>query len=382
MDCQRPAGMLQTCGAPDGGVHIVPGQLPNLSPIQNKNSPNVATASSTNVTPVASVNGGDKTVPVKKNENMRCTLAELDLLLTVMEEILPMGKNDWERVESRFNHNVPEARHRTQARLRAQFHSLCAKKPPAGDPNCPPEVRRAKRVRFQIRERANMEVIQGDQDAPTFHDNGPDDDGAKPDKTGSDATVTSVATNSTTGALVAKSRTNNETSSMTLTATRAAARNARKKSDVSELVDAFVRSEEKNSEREALRLKQMSKLDEKHRELEARLEEKRRDDMRQCVQMGLAALTTLALACTGKTVKLPEAVVGATKPVDSKSSSCALSSDDESDVSFKTHLRLRRKKKRCRENQKMWSKKRTTRILNEASDALKDMKNKKDKDDD
>jgi hypothetical protein len=68
---------------------------------------------------------------------------EVDLLLTLVESLLPKGGDDWERLTMEFNRKVG-LRSREMESLRTKFKSLKNKKKPTGD--CPEEVRRAKHV--------------------------------------------------------------------------------------------------------------------------------------------------------------------------------------------------------------------------------------------
>jgi len=117
---------------------------------------------------------GKKTVAKKKPKAKGGSFnkAELDNLLDVIEKILPIGKVDWEKVESMHSENVPEERERSLTKIRNQHNTPCAKKPPAGDPDCPPHVRRAKRLSYKIRDRAGCEAIQTGTAPPNFQDTG------------------------------------------------------------------------------------------------------------------------------------------------------------------------------------------------------------------
>jgi len=81
---------------------------------------------------------------------------ELDALMEHMEAILPIGKNEWERLVERYNSDerVSKDRPRGLDNLRSQYNKYAKKKAPTGDPDCPPLVKRAKRVRESIRQKA------------------------------------------------------------------------------------------------------------------------------------------------------------------------------------------------------------------------------------
>ena len=66
-----------------------------------------------------------------------------------MEEILPIGTSEWERVWER--HDVDfQAKERTPESLKRKFQELARKKIPTGDPQCPPYVRKAKHIYHKI----------------------------------------------------------------------------------------------------------------------------------------------------------------------------------------------------------------------------------------
>ncbi len=96
-------------------------------------------------------------------------LAEINCLLKIIEEILPIGPNDWDRVTERHCSYYP-GNGRTCDTLKRKFSSLYNHKKPTGDPNCPPYVRQAKRIRNLIK--AEMDVSDGEG----LGDNGAADD--------------------------------------------------------------------------------------------------------------------------------------------------------------------------------------------------------------
>ena len=87
------------------------------------------------------------------------TDSELEALLDIVEEVLPRSPNEWEAISRRHIENFPG---RTQDSIRRKFNSLANHKKPTGDPNCPPTVRRAKRIFALIRER--MDISDGEDD--------------------------------------------------------------------------------------------------------------------------------------------------------------------------------------------------------------------------
>ena len=84
---------------------------------------------------------------------------ELDSLLDLLEEHLPIGQMEWERVSNKHDERYPSVE-RTVDSLRRKFASLYRKNLPTGDPDIPREVRRAKAIRQKIIERSDI----GDDD--------------------------------------------------------------------------------------------------------------------------------------------------------------------------------------------------------------------------
>ena len=95
--------------------------------------------------------------------------AEVDVLLDIVEDRLPFGQEQWERVgiefRSKFS-NAPVVRE-TES-LRAKFKTLRNHKKPTGDPDCPPAVVRAKRAYRDIE--VKTDVISGDDNEEGVND--------------------------------------------------------------------------------------------------------------------------------------------------------------------------------------------------------------------
>ncbi|RQM30694.1 hypothetical protein B5M09_013197 [Aphanomyces astaci] len=75
--------------------------------------------------------------------------ASVDLLLDITVDVLPLGKNGWEKMERRFN-RLAEPKLlpiRDADALKRKFLLLKNHAKPTGDPDCPEEVQRAKRIR-------------------------------------------------------------------------------------------------------------------------------------------------------------------------------------------------------------------------------------------
>ena len=87
------------------------------------------------------------------------TDVELQALLDIVEEVLPRSPNEWEAVSRCHIENYPG---RTLDSIRRKFNALANHKKPTGDPNCPPTVRRAKRIFALIRQR--MDISDGEDE--------------------------------------------------------------------------------------------------------------------------------------------------------------------------------------------------------------------------
>ena len=78
---------------------------------------------------------------------------ELMNLLTVMEAVVPIGPIEWDEVLDQHSTLFPG---RDVDSLRRKYTTLHRKKIPTGDPNMPPEVRLAKRVKYAISDKAEL----------------------------------------------------------------------------------------------------------------------------------------------------------------------------------------------------------------------------------
>ena len=93
---------------------------------------------------------------------------ELEYLWCLCEETIPMGKYEWEHIATRYNKQFP-SRPRQEKSLRGQLNAYAKQKPPTGDPDCPPFVKRAKRIMNKIRERAETDILD-DPEALANHE--------------------------------------------------------------------------------------------------------------------------------------------------------------------------------------------------------------------
>jgi len=94
------------------------------------------------------------------------TLLEVEKLLDIVGDILPLGCNMWALVAARYGewaavYRLPE---RDQDSLKNKFDKLAATKKSTGDPTCPAPVRAAKNIARNILASAHA-VSAGDEDA-------------------------------------------------------------------------------------------------------------------------------------------------------------------------------------------------------------------------
>ena len=81
----------------------------------------------------------------KGKRGLKFSKAEMESLLDVIDDIVPIGNPEWERVWDRHASRYPR-QERTAESLRRKFQQLVRTKMPTGDPNCPPHIRFAKRI--------------------------------------------------------------------------------------------------------------------------------------------------------------------------------------------------------------------------------------------
>ncbi|RHY04899.1 hypothetical protein DYB36_008192 [Aphanomyces astaci] len=89
--------------------------------------------------------------------------SSIDLLLDTTLDVLPLGKNGWEKVESRFN-RLAETKLlpvRDVDALKRKFILLKNHAKPTGDPECPVEVKRAKRIQREIDQSVSVMSLDG-----------------------------------------------------------------------------------------------------------------------------------------------------------------------------------------------------------------------------
>jgi hypothetical protein len=90
-----------------------------------------------------------------------------EFLITLLEEIRPVGPEMWDQVVSRYNDKYAEPNQRTtrdKDGLRTQYYKMYKTAKPTGDPTCPEYVRRAKKLKREIEDEVAMTGID-DEDS-------------------------------------------------------------------------------------------------------------------------------------------------------------------------------------------------------------------------
>ena len=78
---------------------------------------------------------------------------EMMYLFTVMEKVLPIGPIEWDLVLAAHIENFPG---RNVESIRRKYTTTHRKKVPTGNPNMPPEVSLAKKVKYLIGEKVEL----------------------------------------------------------------------------------------------------------------------------------------------------------------------------------------------------------------------------------
>lgn len=96
-------------------------------------------------------------------------------LLGICEYEMPIGKDEWERVALAHSEEYGH-KNRTYESLRRKFNGLAKMSTPTGDPACPPEVLRAKRILVRLTEEAGIGRDGGRSDDDVFEGESGDGD--------------------------------------------------------------------------------------------------------------------------------------------------------------------------------------------------------------
>ncbi|KAE9268145.1 hypothetical protein PR003_g31545, partial [Phytophthora rubi] len=101
----------------------------------------------------------------KNSGSTNYTMFDIDRLLHLVEQALPLGRDEWERLAVTYNagraRGAPE---RDFEILRRKFKMLYSARKPTGMPEMPPHIRRAKEAKQAIDEKANVIEIDDEAD--------------------------------------------------------------------------------------------------------------------------------------------------------------------------------------------------------------------------
>ncbi|KAG6976941.1 hypothetical protein JG688_00000854 [Phytophthora aleatoria] len=101
---------------------------------------------------------------VKSSGSTSYKLAKIDRLLDLVEEHLPLGKDEWERLSSPYNSSRPHGWvEREFESLRRKFKVLYSTRKPTGTATMPPHVSKAKHLKKDIDEKAS--IVEMDDEA-------------------------------------------------------------------------------------------------------------------------------------------------------------------------------------------------------------------------
>ena len=106
-------------------------------------------------------NEAAQAVQVVANPRRMYRQPELLHLFGIMLEILPIGPNEWERVVDIHSEVYPG---RDKESIVRKYTALHRRKIPTGDPNMPPEIRLAKRIKYAIGDKAELADGTGEYD--------------------------------------------------------------------------------------------------------------------------------------------------------------------------------------------------------------------------
>ena len=87
---------------------------------------------------------------------MGYTQEETETLLSCIDEVVPIGPQEWENALHKHQALFPDT-DRDVASIRRKFNKLQSTRIPTGDPNCPPLVRQAKRIQRNIEEKMDAQ---------------------------------------------------------------------------------------------------------------------------------------------------------------------------------------------------------------------------------
>lgn len=98
--------------------------------------------------------------PKKTQRGSAFSHQEVEFFLSLVEEFVPIGNEEWKIVEKRHAQTWGETHH-SYLSLQRKFQALKSRSIPTGDPNCHNEVVRAKKVYKEIVDKSECLDVEG-----------------------------------------------------------------------------------------------------------------------------------------------------------------------------------------------------------------------------
>ena len=100
-------------------------------------------------------------MPPKKKRGTGFSHAEVITMLDIMGKYLPIGGDEWEAVATEHQQAWPDTE-RCKDGIKRKFQNLYRRKEPTGDPTCPPSVKQAKSIQYQIKLKSDCDLHEDD----------------------------------------------------------------------------------------------------------------------------------------------------------------------------------------------------------------------------
>jgi hypothetical protein len=88
-------------------------------------------------------------IMAQQKRGFKFALSKIESLLKVVEAIIPIGNPDWDKILNEHASRYP-TKDCTAKSLKHKFQELACTKIPAGDPNMPPHICKAKHIYYRI----------------------------------------------------------------------------------------------------------------------------------------------------------------------------------------------------------------------------------------
>lgn len=89
-------------------------------------------------------------------------------LLDIIERLLPSGSYQWDQVANEYNKGLRNEDTRDADALKNKFNRLRSARKPTGDPTCPPDIQRAKRIQQSIEDKQAVVEMDDDENTITY----------------------------------------------------------------------------------------------------------------------------------------------------------------------------------------------------------------------